>query len=300
METERRHTGILNHIVDIMGPQLRTAAIERLASKTEIIYPQGFNEEYRSAIRKGYFPIVISSHQGHIEVVTISFLTKHLVREANDILPQGQKTKGFLLPVATSLATGDQDPRLKLLYDSARSIMERNGLFSVNLTRPKDVRNYGLLPNKREFFMGMLMRIDQGYTGIVIFPEGTVQAGRRKNDGKIHGMQAFEEGSVRNMISLVQSRNKNIIFIPVAISGGPDVFNQNTNVPSLKAFGALFPGVSNGIKINVELPVKSDSEEISDLVKNDTIQGNRQMNEFFAFRIASMLPNEERGVYRQT
>ncbi|MCL4354453.1 hypothetical protein M1349_03220 [Patescibacteria group bacterium] len=251
METERRHAGILNHIVDRMDSQLRTAAIERLISKTDVIYPQDFLQEYRTAMRTGCFPIVISNHQAHIDGVTISVLTKTLVRQANEILPDEQKTKGFLLPVATSLATGDQEVRLRVLYETTRPIIERNGLFPVNLTRPKDVRKYGLPPNKDEFIMNMLMRIDQGYEGIVIFPEGTVQAGRRKDDGKIHGMQAFKEGSIMNVISIAQSRNKDIVFVPVAITGGPDIFNQNKNSPNLKAFGALLPGISSDIKIRV-------------------------------------------------
>lgn len=297
MERDRRQIGFINNIVDKMGPQLRTAAIERLVSNPEIIYPLSFDQEYQSAIRNGYFPIVISSHQAHIDGVNISLLTKGLTRKANEILPDEQKTKGFLLPLATSLATGDQDPRLKTLYDDTKPVLNANNLYPVNLTRPKDIRRYGLSSNRDEFEMNMLIKIDQGYNGIVIFPEGSVQAGRRKENGQINGMQPFKEGSIRNVVSIAKQRNEDILFIPVGISGGPAIFDQDNNKPTSKAFISMLPFASNGIRINVGTPIKSDTQDLNDLININNSETNKKLNDFFAFKVAALLPPQEQGVY---
>lgn len=274
----------------ISGPARYWA--ENILAGTSVEYHPDFGDKYIRAIQEGYLPVPVATHQSHFDGVTLSLVTQDLTLAANSVLDKDHKLKGFMLPLANSLATGNQGTGMRLMYASMRPIIERKNLTPVLLTRRKDVYKYNMKSNLREYMEALAQGMTDGYS-IAIFPEGSVEAGRKAPDGAIKGMQPFSEGAIRSVLITAKIANKKVIFIPVGISGGYEVHNPNTKLPTKKALTAGFGlGNMNLVSIKVGLPIKQEDLE-------QVIQGSNNKekltNEFFAKKLEELLkPNGRR------
>lgn len=283
------------------GRRLIHTWVERINKLTDIKYPNRFEIEYLEAVREGCFPIIIANHDSHFSGVTLSLVAKKLTDLGNNVLYAEGRSNGFLMPTAASLATGHQDAGLKIMYEAVGPILDENHLRPVSMTRAKDVRRYGLQPNRKEYRYNMQKGIEiDGFKGIAIFPEGTVQAGRKNKQGKRFGMQPFKDGSIMENITFAKEFASEVVFVPVAVSGGYKVLDPDKNFPPpLKALAAgLGFGNPAIVKVNYGMPVRSSAEEVRQLILDAVnYEGRRKLDAFFGHTVASMLPPQERGVY---
>lgn len=264
---------------------------ENILAGTLVEYDQDFGDKYIHAVSKGYLPVIVANHQSHFDGVSVSLVTRDLTLTANTALPRNEHLKGFMLPLANSLATGNQGTPMRLMYESMRPVMERHKLTPVLLTRRKDVAKYNMKSNLKEYLESLAQGIENGYS-VAIFPEGSVEAGRKAKDGQIKGMQPFSRGSIRSILVTARMAGKKVAFIPVGISGGHEVHNPNTKLPTKKAFAVGFGFRNmNLIQIKVGLPIKQ--EELTQIAKGENKE--EEINEYIGLRIQELIkPNGHR------
>lgn len=255
--------------------------LEVIIQATTIEYQAGFDPIFREAISNGYTTHVLPDHQTIFDGIPTAQVTEQLIEKSDG------KLIGLAMPIAASLPSGHQGLLLKKAYEVQNYQAEKRGLHIVPTVRQKDIDLYGMESNHFTFIKTMMAYLEQGM-GVAQFAEATVEAGRRKNGGEeINGMGYFDPTAIEVMDRLIERQGKKSLYIPVGITGSPQVFDPTTNWPTEIAMRA-----ANGlvdprlVKVRVGLPIKSD--EIADQ--------NRSL--VLGSRVAQLLPENERGVFR--
>lgn len=287
---EKTHYSIKEKIVE--------GWLERITLGVKIEYPPEFQDAYQKAIKADKFPIIIANHGSLSGAFGLARLAEDFTTLANDVLPQDQQIKGFLLPLATTVANGSMGKDIQEFYEISKPIIEARRLIPVHITRTKDVKN-GETWNFREFYSNMHNGIQNGYGGIALFPEGTVESSRRDKAGNRKGMQPLQEGVIATMAELAGIRKGHeIAIIAVGIKGDEKIFDPALNRPHLPIIpvGFFFP---EGImKVTVGNITLSTDPEVSEFFKSIKDRKNKeQLNSFFGRKIAELLSQEQRGVY---
>lgn len=274
----------------LVGPFLRYG-LENILTGTYVNYEEGFANEYISDIKEGYLPILVSSHQSHVDGVSLSLPAKTLTDIANEHLPKDDKLKGFALVLASSLYSGHQGAMMKGFFDEISPIIERRKLTPLLHTRPQDNQKYQMKTDRFSQYKDLIDAVKNGYA-LAVFPEGTTTAGKRNSDGQPNGMQDFMPSSIRMLISAAKEAGRKTMIIPVSITGGPTVHNPDTKLPTIKALKSGF-GFSNPELLHIFLsnPMRSDQGELAKLYQ---ARDWDSLNTVVADKIANHLPENER------
>lgn len=274
----------------MIGPFLRYG-LENIMGGTNVDYQEGFENEYINGIKDGYLPILVGNHQSHVDGVSISLPARTLTDVANEILPNDQKLKGFALVIASSLYSGHQGAMMKGFFDEVSPVIERRKLIPLLHTRPQDKQRYNMKTERLSQFKDLIDTINDGYA-VAVLPEGTTTAGKKNKDGKPNGMQEFMPSSVRMLISAAKEANKRTMIIPISITGGPDIHNPDTKLPTFKALRAGFNlGDPRLVQIYVSNPMRSDEGELERLYCARDWSG---LNTIVANEIEKHLPEGEK------
>lgn len=289
----------------MIGPLLRYG-LENILVGSDINYEEGFENKYINAIRKGYLPVLVGSHQSHVDGVSISLPSRTLTNIANEHLPDDQKLKGFKLVLASSLSSGHQGAMMKGFFEEVSPIIERRKLTPLLHTRPQDKQKYSMKRELIDQYKDLINTIKSGYA-IAVFPEGTTTAGKTTHEKKLpdgtvikiknpngepNGMQDFMSGSIRMLVSATEDAGKKIMIIPVSITGGPSVHNPDTKLPTGKALiTGLLKGGGNLVHIYVSNPIRPDEGELERLYRERNWNG---LNTLVATPIEKHLPERER------
>lgn len=274
-------------VTQYMGQRL----VEKIIIKTSVERPYGFDVSFVGAAVDGYLPIIVSNHASHADGAAVSKLTRHLT---NLFLMYGDAHfRGYNMPLAISLLTGHQGWFLRMGYHYAEAPMENNHLFALPLVREKDHEKYGMklgMREKGEYLVSLRKRVEEGYLGIVLFPEGTTEGGKTEGDGSFKGMQPFEEGSIAGHVGrLKKYSGRKIMIIPIAITGGHQVINSNTKgIPIQSVLRILDLSM---FRIKVGGVIREDDRDFSEAKKPG------EVDRLVGRRIAQLLPAEMRGVY---
>jgi len=271
---------------------------EKVIANTRVEFVPGFVREYQELIREGYLPIVVANHASHADGAAISKLTRFLTKRARlDIHPDENEFNGFNMPMAMSLLSGQQGWKLRRFLKYGQPALEENGVFPLPLVREKDAEKYGLKLDPRQYLKNLRSRIERGYSGIVLFPEGTTEGGKSESFGNLtgglKGMQPFEDGSVSAHIRQLEKHSgKKAMIIPVGISGGAQVINSDIKSVPFEAFKKA--NKPDFFHLNVGSIIRSDSD------RYQALNSANEINSFVGESIASLLPREMRGVYGST
>lgn len=269
---------------------------ESIATAIDVDYEPGFANQYVNAIKNNYFPVLVGNHDSQSNAIAIAKLAYIFTGVANDFLPQEKKLKGFLLPLAKSLDTGRQGLWPKIYYEATKPVLEKYNLKPVLTTTNNDYNNRGMDKNSNDFLKAMAQGIGDGYAAIAIFPEGTVEGGRKTQDRKRKGMQPFIDISLETCLMLAKRyKRQQSLIIPVGLEAGYEVHDPQTKRPHKEAVLAGF-GIGNLkiAKIHVGLPIKSDGPEIEELIINKTWD---EVNNVIGKAVAQLIPEEMRGIY---
>ena len=277
-----------------LGPLMRYG-LENILVGTDTIYEDNFADEYIEAIKEGYLPIVVGNHQSHVDGIESSLPIEILTNVANEKLPEGQKLKGFALVIASTVYSGHQGAMMKGFFDETFPLAEKRQLFPLPHTRPQDQQRYDIKTKRlSQLFKDLIYTMNEGYA-VAVLAEGTTTAGKKNKERKPNGMQEFMPSSVRMLISAAKEANKRIMIIPISITGGPDIHNPDTKLPTLKALRAGFNlGDTNLVHIYVSNPMKADEGDLEKLYHERNWDG---LNNAVAREIAAHLPEKERGFY---
>jgi 1-acyl-sn-glycerol-3-phosphate acyltransferase len=197
--------------------------------------------------------------------------------------------KGFSMPLAESLLTGHQGWKLRAMYHYAEGPMERSDLLALPLVREKDSEKYGLPLDPKEYLRSLRRRVNAGYKGIVLFPEGTTEGGKSDN-GTLNGMQEFDEGAITgHMGRLKKYGGRKVMLIPVGITGGSEIVDSNVKSIPLSSLAKI--GDLRLVRIMIGKVIREDDPELCSVSKP------AEIDQFVGKRIAQLLPPQMRGVY---
>jgi hypothetical protein len=274
--------------------------IERVTAGTSIELPDGFYANFQEVIEQGCFLLVIGPHKSLYGGLALSEFGFNLTAWANRVLPEVRKLKGLLLPLSSGLAHGGLGKKEQAFFDLSAQSLDKRHLKPVLMTRSVD-ETKGEKYNMIQFTRNMRQGIQDGYRGIVVFPEGTVQSGRRNKNGERNGMQELQEGCIAFMSSLAGIKEgQEIAVIPVGMRGEEEVYDPAINRPHVRVIAAgLGLGSTDGtVRINVGEIIRSTDPRVSQFFANIKNADNaKALDNFFGRKIAELLPPEQRGFY---
>ncbi len=272
---------------------------ERIIQHAEIDFPQELMINYVNAIDQGYLPILVTNHASHADAVTSAKLMNVLRKIANGTLPLDEQMQGFNVPMAASLPSGLQGPYLRQVLYGAQPIVEANGFYSAPIARDKDKKSreeggYEMADTSRDYLKTLRSKIEAGFTGFLLYPEGTTESGKTDKDGKLVGMIPFEEESILNHIRILEKYSgKKAMIIYAGITGSTDAINPNTKKASLNLIKRVFRPQTFRIKVGGI--IRTDDPEFLELLRST--KPKEAISTFIGRKIAALLPVEMRGVY---
>jgi len=182
------------------------------------------------------------------------------------------------------------------MLDSIMPSLWENGIKDVYTTTDNDNSKRGLDNNPEEFMLDMLNSMREGYMAVAALPEGSVEGGRKGENGQCKGLQPLREGFSAAMLILAKRmRKKGVMFIPVGIEGSEKFNDPNRRWPTAEGLIAGFIPNPNICKINVGLPIlmSYDDPETKALIRENP----EALNEINGMAIAEILSPDRRGVY---
>lgn len=291
--------------------------IERKLVKTMVPeFPQKFEIAFGEQMKdQNTVPIIVSSHEGHADAITMVALSKILTNLANQTSdPQKNdsenRLKGFQLLVAASMRAGHQGLLIQesVVQAEKKYFPHKYPLTFVDYVREKDVGKYGMEPNKIAFTRRLIRAVNERY-GIAVFPEASVESGRKdgKNRNAIKGMQPINCENLRTVIKIIIHQGKSVLLIPVGSHGAYKIVDSNLDKKSgepanritLKELKALLGKDANKlISARVGMPIKYEDIINELMAQRQGKQPTEQdISDLLGKKIAQLLPESARGVY---
>lgn len=270
--------------------------VERLAD----VWPpsQGLTDEFYQLLSRGLRPIIISNHQSHADGFIMRGVVCYLWELSID--QNGQpKLEGCVMPVASSMVSGHQGKILQWMYHLTRGAMLREGTICMPYTRPADEVKYGLKPNPTEVFK-MIRVIRKNNYGLVDFPEARVEGGRCTKGGwpdQIKGMIELEDDALINPYRMMVCNGREPFFLPVGIDGSHRIFSPDSYAPKTWLAYLTFLGVGLHLaSVRIGRPITA--QELQSNLGDNWLTAGGKLNRFVMGRVAALVPEHARGVYR--
>jgi len=262
---------------------LRDWLMESVCHLFDIHFPEAYLRKAVNLIKAGAFPIIVSNHQSHADVIVHALIAERIIKETGGLL------KGFRIPYAISVSTGHQGKNINFLFRFLKDWFEERGLLPFPVTRDKDKSEYGITDLSRHSVPALKNAGREGF-GVSILPEGTVQAGR-KDHYSIHRMRHGVEGGIE-----LAKQTGNVLFLPVSIHGTYNVFNPDRRLPSLNATISTLVGLA-GIHGR-----SLASVTVGDPILRNSFPKDKGFSttKFLMGRIAQQLPLIAQGVHVPT
>jgi len=307
---------------ETMGQMILTAA-EKITTAIEPILPAGFEKTFLSEIVKKHTKILIfSNHQSHADLLSVAKVSKLLTEMANKVLPEENKSPGYQLIIASSLAEGEQGALLqKCINQLTADFIPNYYLSTIEYMRPKDAAMYnarlrteGKAMNRLQLkafrdaknvkFGFQLARGIKNNKGTIIFPSASVQEGRRKENGEIFGLTEIDSNSVKlnrtiKMAMKIHPLSEMPLILFMITHGGFNVLNPDTLSLTPEALAvARNSGPAKLIQVKLSLPKRFGV--IANEIRNKGERVNsKTINEYVSRTFAELLPPEGQGFYRK-
>lgn len=233
-------------------------------------------------INKGIIPVLVSNHQSHADIIVHALIAQRILAETSNVL------NGFYLPYAASVSTGHQGKNIYVLFDLLKDWFEERGVFPIPVTREKDVLLYGI--NNMNFAsLRTLHDATRKRFGVAILPEGSVQGGRRNQQGNIYGMIHPQERGINTL-----RQWNDTLFLPISLHETYRIFNPDQRMPTKEAVLLTLQGLV-GIHRQTLATVK-----VQEPILTCNLPTNEDFNtaDFLMHQIARNLPPVAQGVYR--
>lgn len=198
--------------------------LERIDSLTRLSGEKNV-DTFSEAITEGMTPLIIANHGSHMDELVLSLITKKIMTDV-----QETDFNGFLLPTALSLYDGHQGPDIRTLAQMFDPVYTERGINAVRIIRPKDLRNrwYDLKYAKSVNHAAeeQMRHAPDTHSGIAWFPEGTMEGGRKGEDGKIKGMQEVPQGGLLvECLNIWKERGRDVLILPVGLSNTNQIYS---------------------------------------------------------------------------
>ena len=255
-----------------------------------------FRQGLENTLRQGRRLVGIVNHQGLGDGIALAVTTKYIVQVAWQM---GFNIEGFIMPVAASLELGGQGVLSQILYKAFTPNYERIGrVYSFPYTREEESK-YGLIRKKETYLREVRAMIKGAASGlhVAVFVEGRVEGGRtNKETGRINGLVEVKKDIPIQFFELMANQGFSADFLPIGIDGSYRYFSADHRLPTGELLRGLLGREVDPVISRVGEVVSL--EEVSDLYGKPGKDNAEQVTRFLMGRVAGLLPDEVRGVYR--
>lgn len=271
-------------------------------------YVEGFDNAFREAMRdSNIMPILISNHEGHADAISTAVISGRLTGIVNETRSSGDQFRGFMLTVAASLETGDQNLFLQEGMRVVKKKLPRYSLSMQPFVRERDRTKYGITADNEDY-MGTLMEIARRGSnriadGLAFYPQGSVESGRRIKEGAnknhIKGMQSFNCDELYNLIRIIETRyHRRVLLVPIGSHGAGNVINPDHRRPTLKTLLTLAKKNPESLmSVKLGMPINwTDLKQQIEKQKGRKATA-QDVGDFLGKTIAALLPPDARGIY---
>jgi len=298
-----------------MFENLTEKARPRMLARTmeahvDLKVPTEVRKETQRLMAAGGVPLAYYNHEGHPDgiatVVHAEYLRKMAKRSDVE-----QPLRGLAVPIAKSMATGDQSQELTGVYEELVEAGRRKGLEPVPTRRLAD-KKFNMDPKLAWVDLLPFIRLFNQDYGLGLFPEGTVQGGRHPEGTdieQIYGIQVIENNSLIGffgaMRHVLSSKGKFPFYLPTGLHGSfrlMDCPEGGQPVPTEEGRKSLTLGALTGfalhrIRANMLMPF-TEEEVIADLGLN-WMEGTETFNNYAMKRVLPGIPPQAWGVFRE-
>lgn len=292
-ETEQpmgRAEALLTSVPFVRGPIVRRG-IENILKNTIIEYPPQYEEEVISLGQDGCAFEIVANHTSHADAFPAARIGFELASKVNPHLSFEDQIKGFLMPFALSMDKGTQGKLLTILFNDTKPTLNKLGTEPVFTATDNDLANDRVeRANPVNFTRLMLKGVRDG-KGIIIFPEGKVEGGRRDEQGGLKGMQRFRKDSLQQSLRMSTFDKTKVAVIPAGISGGYNIYDPHKiSLPKDTFLVGLGRSSKSLFSVRVGMPIVFERQEVREM-------SSVEIDQRIGSLIAALLPPQERGVY---
>ncbi len=237
--------------------------------------------EFADLINQGLIPVVYGNHLSLADKFAASLVTKDITSRVP------QQVQDFRTVVAASLEGGQQGEYVSGIINYFETVYAERGygrdipFVTENDRQQRDVEGSNLA-SVRTF-----LKAANEKSGIVIFPEGTMDGGRMGPDGVPLGLRRVDEkGLLFTAPKTWARRGRGTVFLPLGIVGSNDVFppDHGKNRLSSEVMSML-----TGDQVARQLVTVS--------VGKPFVYSADQTPDFMMRKIAALLPPAQKGHY---
>ncbi len=272
----RNETAIRDEFLSKLGRD-RKRTVERTLALYEVVDKGDYRAAFSTAVDSGKLPIIVSNHQSIADGIALGNITEGM-------------SKPVRLPIAASITEGEQGELIQLLVAAYGPELRKRNLDMVSVVTERDRQVRGMSGQNKEMFNLLLKSPSEGY-GFAIFPEQTVEGGRKDDDGTIKGMQYLERD--KNLVAFMKKWIKQgfqLVILPVGIDRGNTTLDPDKKTVEAISVDAAemilgYRGLVPMASITVGAPVEIDAVE------------SGLTDHHFMRMIAPLVSEEARGAY---
>lgn len=255
-------------------------------------------ESTRRLIGQGYIPVLYANHQSHADKLVLSGITDSLARRDTD-----DRVTDFLVPVAATIESGAQGAYIQLLMSLFEPLyLDRGYGPDVPFVTENDRQTRGVQGSNTES-VKRLMDAPRDKHGLVIFPEATLQGGRRGPDGAPNGIQEVTSVTGSGLIGYpkfwLKRKLGEAVFVPVGISGSYRMYppDPGRNEISPEVMAGIVKGGPTEPIVAVSAGRPFTYADLRDEVGEEPDPKEQKHLDLMMSKVARLLPAGERGRY---
>lgn len=258
--------------------------------------PRNHPAYYESMVREimatgKYWPVVLGTHNSHAAGFPALEEAKYVRDIAHD-----ERIRGSRLVVAANIETG-QNEEVQAYFRTSKKIFKKLDAQTMFVVRDKDVAQ-GEERDRKKQHAEFLSLVKDGRIP-VIFPEGSVEAGRQKPGGvpgEVKGMIPLARSSVRLIVKYIRHQGMEPLLFFVGTTGANRIYDpiigKGTSEATWKALGFKRGPLMSSI---IDYPVRAD--ELERHLQIDGRVPDGAWEQYVGERLAQLVPPNERGVY---
>lgn len=298
-------------VIDWFGNQV----IERFPRVTSVRWatPE-VQAKFLQLTEQGLVPEMFSAHFIHIDANFMAEGFSWLQRQAREHGLEENLT-GAAITVAGSVSNGKQDRFMQAMFSYMKEHARRNNVEFFEVTRKKDKNDFDMEKVSLEPFR---QRLGQRGTAAIVFPYGSIQAGRHIAGtpiGVIDGMKELIEsdGSPKKGLFEVfgimdregRKINQRPYLLPVAISRSYLAQNPDSYWPTPEALGSLYDWPSHILRfvgfrrlvVEITMLEPITKEDLRARFGTSWNTNKAEANKFLMEQVARYQLPSERGQY---